>query len=151
MDYSCILSSECVFIIIHLLWNLRFDQSLLFHAHEGAWPSHRTRENGFKLKEGRFRSDIWKKFFTTPVMKHRHRSPKEMVDAPPLETLRFHWTGLSATLSSWRCSCPWWRWGMEWTRWPLRALPTQLILWSQWFIAFQRVPATWNYEIMHMA
>ena len=45
--------------------------------------------SGFKLKEGRFRLDIRKKFFfTIRVMKLWHRLPRELVDAPPLETLK---------------------------------------------------------------
>jgi len=41
---------------------------------------------GFQLKEGRFRLDIRKKFFTLRVMKPWHRLPREVVDASSLET-----------------------------------------------------------------
>ncbi|KAK4831873.1 hypothetical protein QYF61_019885 [Mycteria americana] len=52
-----------------------------------------TTGNGFKLKEGRFRLNIRNKFFTMRVVKHwnsvwNRRLPREVVDAPSLETFK---------------------------------------------------------------
>jgi len=58
----------------------------------------RTRGNGFKLKEGRFRLDIMKKFFIIRVVRHWHRLPREAVAALSLEMFKARLDGALSNL-----------------------------------------------------
>jgi len=60
--------------------------------------SDRTRGNGSKLKEGRFRLEIRKKFFTMRVVRHWHRLSREAVAAPSLAVFKARLDGALSNL-----------------------------------------------------
>ncbi|KFR13213.1 hypothetical protein N306_12422, partial [Opisthocomus hoazin] len=54
--------------------------------------------NGCKLKEGRIRLDIRRKFFTMRVVKHWNRFLTEAVDAPSLKVFKARLDGALSNL-----------------------------------------------------
>ena len=58
----------------------------------------RMRDNGFKLKEGRFRLDVRKKLFTVRVVRYWNRLPREAVAAPSVAVFKARLDGALSNL-----------------------------------------------------
>ncbi|KFP87255.1 hypothetical protein N311_11249, partial [Apaloderma vittatum] len=88
---------------------LRGDHMVAFQYLKGAYKkageglfrmlsSDRTRGNGLKLEMDRLRLDVRKKFFTVRVVRHWHKLPREVVEAPSLEVFKARLDGALGSL-----------------------------------------------------
>jgi len=85
----------------HLVAAFQYLKAAYKKAGEGVFTrarSDRTRGNGFKLKEGRFRLVIRKKLFAMRLVRHWNMLPKEVVAVPPLEVFKARLDGALSNL-----------------------------------------------------
>ena len=97
--------------------------------------SYSTRENGFKLQQGRLRLDIRKHFFSVRMIMQWNSLPREVVELPSMEVLQ---KCIEVAL---RILVTWWWWVDGWSRseWTFPALvilsfKKYLILEAAWLI-----------------
>ena len=98
---------------------------------EGEWlliwvHSDRPKGNGFKPEEGRFRSDVRRKFCLQSVVRRWHSCPEKLRVPHPWRHSRPGWMVSWAAWADGGQPCP--RQGVG-IGWALRVLPTQAILW----------------------
>ncbi|KFQ13298.1 Sodium channel protein type 5 subunit alpha, partial [Leptosomus discolor] len=79
--------------------------------------SDRTRGNGFKLEEGRFRLDTKEGIFHMRTVRQWHRLPRAVVEAPSLGTFKVRLDGALSNLIQLKTSL---LTAGGWTRWPLK-------------------------------
>ncbi|KAK4807138.1 hypothetical protein QYF61_018479 [Mycteria americana] len=72
----------------HLIAAFQYLKGAYQKAGEGLFTRACSDRTSFKLKEGKFRLDIKKKFFAMRVVRHWNRLPREVVDAPSLEVFK---------------------------------------------------------------
>ena len=88
------LRGDLLAVFQHLKGAYRKDRENIFSRACGD----KTRSNGFKPREGRFRLDARKTFFTIRVVKHWNGLPREVVEAPSLETFKARLDGALSNL-----------------------------------------------------
>lgn len=85
----------------HLIVTFQYLKGIYRKAGDGLFVREcgdKMRGDGSKLKKGRFRSAIRKKFYTIKVLRHWNRFSREAVDAPCLEELKARLDGALSNL-----------------------------------------------------